>query len=78
VFLPAVGGVGGQWAVSVPHQSFAEFGAVSRDWMEQLLVQVYGHADMQAIIDMADSAIESSTSELFVLRPDLSLNLPSS
>ena len=46
--------------------------------MEQLLVQVYGHADMQAIIDMADSAIESSTSELFVLRPDLSLNLPSS
>jgi hypothetical protein len=78
VFLPVIGGGGGQWAVSVPHQSFAEFGTGSRDWMEQLLVQVYGHADMQTIIDMADSAIESSTSELFVLRPDLSMNLPPS
>jgi hypothetical protein len=76
VFLPAVGGTSGEWAVSVPHQSLAEFGATSRDWMEQLLVQAYGHADMQAIIDMADSAIESSKSELFVLRPDLSMNLP--
>lgn len=78
VFMPVLGGVGGQWAVSVPHQSFTEFGDGSRDWMEQLLVQVYGHADMQAIIDMADSSVESSTSELFVLRPDLSMNLPPS
>jgi hypothetical protein len=76
VFVPALGGNGGQWAVSVPHQTFAEFGGPSRDWMEQLFVQVYGHADMQVIIDGLNAAVESSTSELFVLRPDLSMNLP--
>jgi hypothetical protein len=76
VFVPVLGGNGGQWAISVPHQTMAEFGGPSRDWMEQLLVQVYGHADMQVIIDGLNAAVESTTSELFVLRPDLSMNLP--
>lgn len=78
VFRPRVGGTGNQWVLSVPHQNFAGFGEGEEDWMEQLLVQVYGPVEMQSIMDDLDDAIVSAKSELFVVRRDLSMNMPSS
>ena len=78
VFRPRIGGVGNQWVISVPHGSFAEFGEGSDDWMEQLLLEVYGPADMESIMEDLDDSIASAKSELFVVRRDLSMNLPSS
>jgi hypothetical protein len=73
VYQAAQGGRGGQWLVSIPHESFASMGGDAD--FEGLMAEVLGDFEAQSVLDMLDDAIASETREVFALRSDLSLNL---
>jgi hypothetical protein len=76
VWRPVAGGVGSEWAVTVPIEGFAGYDEYNPTWMEQMLAEAYGHDEMQLIMDSMAKVMLKSTMEVFVVRPDLSVNLP--
>jgi hypothetical protein len=76
VWRPAAGSVGSEWTVTVPIQGFASYDEDNPGWMEQMFAQVYGHDEMQLLMDSVAEVILKSTSEVFVIRSDMSVNLP--
>jgi hypothetical protein len=76
VFRSRLGGTGNQWVVSVPHDDMASFGGGEDDWLERLLVGAFTHAGGQMLMEDFNSLVTGVTSELFVLRRDMSGNLP--
>ena len=73
VFQGAQGGTLGEWVVSIPHENFASMSGPAE--FDALLEQAFGEFESQSLLGILDEAIASSTNEIFVLRPDLSLNL---
>lgn len=70
------GATGAQWTVVLPHESFASM-ELAPDLLETLMEQVHGGFESDALVEMFNSAVSSVTSEVYVTRPDLSVNLPS-
>ena len=69
---------GGTWVVSIPHANFASMGGGGDGGdMQGLTEQVLGRFESRQLWDMANHSITSMRSEVFALRPDLSLNLTS-
>jgi len=74
VFQPAQGAAANNWTVSIPHESFAAMGEGSD--LQELTRQTLGAAQSDALWEMAADAIVARSSDVFALRPDLSMNLP--
>lgn len=75
LYAGAQGTVAGEYVLSVPHESFADMDA-PEGWIPRLLTQVHGEADGRRLMEMGGAALESWHTEVFALRPDLSVNLP--
>ncbi len=76
VFQGMVGSVGSEWVISIPYADFASMAPADDDAFETLLEGVYGEFHADAMQDLFNEAVASVKSELLVLRPDLSANLP--
>ena len=74
VFQGAQGADPGQWVVTIPYENFASMDGPSGS-MEDLFAVAAGEFQARALVDMFAEAISSATSEVFVLRRDLSMNL---
>lgn len=75
VYQFAQGG-SGQWVVSIPHESFSSMGGMDDAGFLGMMRQVHGEHGARNLTDLMDTSVARVTSEIFVLRPDLSANLP--
>lgn len=76
VFQTFVGSNGSQFIVSVPFANFAAMEPGADDGFETLMEGVYGEFHSDTMMDLFNASVITSKTELFVLRPDLSMNLP--
>lgn len=74
VFRGAQGTTMGTWIVSIAAEDFASMGGEGGS-MEDMFRTVVGEMEARGLVQMMEDAIESARSEVFVVRPDLSLNL---
>ena len=76
VYQEAQGG-SGQFVVSVPYDNFASMSGPGADnGFSALMREAHGEFAAQNFLDQFNQAVASMTSEVFVLRPDLSVNQP--
>lgn len=79
VYEYMLGGTPGTWIISFPYESFAAMEPAASeegDPLFALLEGAYGEFEAQALMDGVDKIIASHMIELFVFRPDLSMNVP--
>jgi hypothetical protein len=76
VFQSVVGSTGSEWVISWGYDDFASMAPGDEDAFENLMEGVYGEYHSDAMMDLLNETIASARSELLVLRPDLSMNLP--
>lgn len=74
VFRGAQGTDLGTWIVSVAHQDFASMAGEGGN-MEEMFGTVVGEMEARGLVRMMEDAMTSGTSEVFVVRPDLSVNM---
>lgn len=76
VFQTIVGGGASEWAISIPYASMAAMEPGDDDAMMQLIASQYGEFHAETLEEMFNKSVLSSSSELFALRADMSVNLP--
>lgn len=76
VYQGMIGSRGGEWVISWGYDDFASMAPGDEDAFENLMEGVYGEFHSDAMMELFDKAVASAHTELLVLRPDLSMNLP--
>jgi hypothetical protein len=77
VYQAAQGGNPSEWVVSIPHDDFASMGGDPGDF-PRLMSAAHGEYETRALLESLGHIVASQTSEVFVFRPDLSVNIPGS
>jgi hypothetical protein len=69
----ANGGPGGTYALVIPHDNWADFGEnPNMKPFPEMLKEAFGQSEADSILKRFDSSVESTTTEIFQFRPDLS------
>lgn len=70
-------GSNGEWVVSIPYASFGDLTPPSDEGFAALVRSVHGETGARVFDEQFAESVASFSSEIFTLRPDLSVNLPS-
>jgi len=72
-YVLANGGRSGHYVLSIPHNSWADFGDNPNvKPFRDMIKEAFGQADADSIVERIDMSVEKETSEIIKFRPDLS------